>query len=77
MVFRQGMKPGAIIRVHTMHVWVDEILVNFDPDRAQRAAQAFADLARTNQVLVFTYHPAMLATFTAACAHAQVIHVRR
>ena len=42
---------------------VDEALVNFDPERAFLAAQAFTDLAETNQVLVFTCHRTMADMF--------------
>lgn len=59
----------------SLPVVVDEILVNFDLDRAQRAAHAFADLSQTNQVLVFTCHPSMIETFTSAYADAQIIHL--
>jgi uncharacterized protein YhaN len=59
----------------SLPVIVDEILVNFDPARAQRAVQAFADLSQTNQVLVFTCHPSMMETFTSACANTQIINV--
>ena len=45
-------------------VVVDEALVNFDPERAKQAAQAFAELAKTNQVLVFTCHPATADMFS-------------
>ena len=44
-------------------VVVDEILVNFDPNRALQAVAAFVDLSRTNQVLVFTCHPEVVETF--------------
>lgn len=37
-------------------VVVDEALINFDPERARYAAEAFARLAETHQVLVFTCH---------------------
>ena len=37
-------------------VVMDDILVNFDPDRAARAASAIRDLARRHQVLFFTCH---------------------
>ena len=60
-------------RTESLPVIVDEILVNFDPDRAQRAAEAFANLSETNQVLVFTCHPTMVETFKAASPGAQVI----
>ena len=44
-------------------VVVDEALVNFDPARARLAAEAFGQLAETNQVLVFTCHPATADMF--------------
>ena len=55
-------------------VVVDEVLVNFDPDRARLAAAAFATLSETNQVLVFTCHPGTADLFAQA-ARAQVIEV--
>ena len=55
-------------------VVVDEALVNFDPDRARLAAESFAGLAQTNQVLVFTCHPATAETFAKATA-AQVVDI--
>ena len=42
---------------------VDEALVNFDSERARLAAQAFSELARTNQVLVFSCHRGMVDMF--------------
>ena len=50
-------------RTEPLPVVVDEVLVNFDPDRALRAARAFVELSRTNQVLIFTCHPATLKLF--------------
>lgn len=44
-------------------VIIDEALINFDPDRARRAAAAFATLAQTNQVIVFTCHAIMRELF--------------
>ena len=38
-------------------VVMDDVLVNFDPDRTQAMAQALADFAGANQVLLFTCHP--------------------
>ena len=55
-------------------VVVDEVLVNFDPERARLAAESFAELSETNQVLVFTCHPGMAELFTDV-AGAQVIDV--
>jgi uncharacterized protein YhaN len=38
-------------------VVMDDILVNFDPKRAERAARAIGQLASRHQVLFFTCHP--------------------
>ena len=59
----------------SLPVIVDEVLVNFDPKRARRAAEAFAELARTNQVLVFTCHPTMAELFTEVDPEAKVINI--
>ena len=55
-------------------VVVDEALVNFDPERARLAAESFAGLSETNQVLVFTCHPSTAETF-AKSAGAQVVDI--
>ena len=55
-------------------VVVDEALVNFDPERAHLAAESFARLSKTNQILVFTCHPATAETF-AKSAGAQVVNI--
>ena len=57
-------------------VVVDEALVNFDPERARLAAESFGRLAETNQVLVFTCHPATAEMFAEA-AGAQVVDISR
>jgi uncharacterized protein YhaN len=57
-------------------VVIDEILVNFDPERARRAVEAFAELAQTNQLLVFTCHPATVDMFNSVVPDAQVIQLQ-
>jgi uncharacterized protein YhaN len=42
---------------------MDEVLVNFDPQRARRTAELILDVARENQVFVFTCHPDTVALF--------------
>ena len=71
---RCASEPGWVVE-KSLPVIVDEILVNFDPDRTRRAAAAFSDISRTNQVLVFTCHPAMVEAFQAACPDAQLIEI--
>ncbi len=55
-------------------VVVDEVLVNFDPERAKLAAESFATLSETNQILVFTCHPGTADLFAGA-AGADVVEV--
>ncbi|MCI0879634.1 MAG: hypothetical protein J4N78_12200, partial [Chloroflexi bacterium] len=62
-------------RTERLPVVVDEVLVNFDPDRARRAAEAFVELSETNQVLVFTCHPETVALFTDVAPETQVIRI--
>ena len=60
----------AYIRDHGRHaeplpVIMDDILVNFDPERAYRTAQSLANLAENQQVLFFTCHPRTAELLTA------------
>ena len=59
----------------TLPVIVDDILVNFDPDRAARTAHAFGDLSQSNQVLVFTCHPHIRDLFVQAVPGTRVIEL--
>lgn len=43
-------------------VLMDDILVNFDPQRAQQAAQALHQLAHDHQVILLTCHPQTVET---------------
>ena len=36
---------------------MDDILVNIEPGRARKAAEAIQNLSRSHQVLLFTCHP--------------------
>ena len=53
-------------RAERLPVIVDEVMVNFDPQRALRAANAFIELSQSNQVLVFTCHPWIVDLFQRA-----------
>jgi uncharacterized protein YhaN len=44
-------------------VIMDDILVNFDPVRARKAAEAIRDLSSSHQVLMFTCHPETVEIF--------------
>ena len=55
-------------RAEGLPVIVDEVLVNFDPRRALKAAHAFTELSQSNQVLVFTCHPQIVDRFVDAAS---------
>lgn len=75
----------AYIRSHAAHaaplpVIMDEVLVNFDPERAERTARAFADLAAGHdgpghQILYFTCQPHMVDMLRAAAPDAPLFLV--
>ena len=66
LALRFGLIRELGMRTEPLPVVVDEVLVNFDPQRAERAAIAFHELAETHQVLVFTCHPETAERFEAA-----------
>ena len=45
-------------QAESLPVVADEILVNFDPDRARQAAKILQEFAAQRQMLIFTCHPA-------------------
>ena len=70
LALRFGLIRDLGQRTEPLPVIVDEVLVNFDPDRAFRAAVAFTELSDTNQVLVFTCHPTVVKMFCDASSEA-------
>lgn len=56
-------------------VIMDDILVNFDPPRAQATAAAIARLSIHNQVLFFTCHPHILELFGDLSPPARIIRI--
>ena len=57
-------------RTEPLPVIVDEVLVNFDPERAQRAARAFRQLSAASHVLVFACQPTVVELFRAEASSA-------
>ena len=69
---RFGLVREFSLHTTSLPVVVDDALVNSDPRRASAAAEGFAKLVDTNQVLVFTCHPEIVQQFREACADAQI-----
>jgi uncharacterized protein YhaN len=58
LALRFGLVEHFAGQAESLPVVMDDILVNFDPIRAERAARSIEDLATRHQVLYFTCHPA-------------------
>lgn len=56
-----SIRLGLITRLgevgSSLPVLMDDVLVNFDPERREGAAEAIVELARQRQVIFFTCHP--------------------
>lgn len=57
LALRFGYIANHQLNDETMPVVMDEVLVNFDPVRATRAAATIRRFAETRQILFFTCHP--------------------
>jgi len=44
-------------RVGTLPLIVDDILVNFDPQRAKTTIRLLNEVSKENQIIMFTCHP--------------------
>jgi uncharacterized protein YhaN len=72
LALRFGLIDQFAERSGPLPVAVDEVLVNFDPDRALEAARGFARLSRRHQVIAFTCHPWVVELFKAAEPNARI-----
>jgi|GEM_PF-2623029 len=66
LALRFGLIREYGTNAEPLPIIMDDILVNFDPKRADAATQAIADLAESNQILFFTCHPETIARFKKA-----------
>lgn len=57
LALRFGLIEEFARKAESLPVVMDDILVNFDPDRASRAVASIRDLATRHQVIYFTCHP--------------------
>lgn len=60
---RLGLVRASAERGMRLPLLLDDVLVNFDPERADRTAEVLAEFASAHQVLLFTCHPETVARF--------------
>lgn len=63
LAFRIAVIRDFALSRRALPVIVDDVLVNFDPDRAAATLDAFAGLAEGHQVIAFTCHPHLRDAF--------------
>lgn len=64
MCIRFGLAAEIAANAAPLPLVMDDVLVNFDPERARGMAQAIASLAAEHQVLLFTSHPTVADQLT-------------
>ncbi|MCH8008860.1 MAG: hypothetical protein IIC91_08340 [Chloroflexi bacterium] len=72
---RFGFIREFAARAMPLPVIMDDILVNFDPERAAAACRALLELSRDQQVLLFTCHPATVEMMRSASSECSVIEL--
>jgi uncharacterized protein YhaN len=60
---RLGFIEEYETRSEPLPIIVDEVLVNFDPDRAKNSAEIFQEFGKDRQIIFFTCHPYMVEYF--------------
>ncbi|MBN1159025.1 MAG: AAA family ATPase [Bacteroidales bacterium] len=60
---RLGFIEEYETKTEPLPVIVDEVLVNFDPERAKKTAGIFHEFGENRQILLFTCHPATIQYF--------------
>lgn len=76
-----AIRLGLIARLGdvgaSLPVLMDDVLVNFDPERRQGAAEAIAQLASGRQIIFFTCHPETAAVFSEVAGSHTLIQLER
>jgi uncharacterized protein YhaN len=75
LALRFGLVLEFAARAEPMPVIMDDILVNFDPDRAREACRALGELSKEQQVLLFTCHPETVELVRSEAADCKVIEL--
>ncbi|HEV8065178.1 MAG TPA: hypothetical protein VGP46_10115, partial [Acidimicrobiales bacterium] len=81
LCLRLGLADSFAERAVGLPMVLDDVLVNFDPERAESMAVELAVTAKHRQVLLMTCHPALaelaLRTAGQSAAESQLIELKR
>ena len=77
LALRIGLIGSLGVTGAALPVLMDDVVVNFDPDRRAGAVAAIGELAAMRQVLFFTCHPETAAALAASVTGAAVLSLDR
>jgi uncharacterized protein YhaN len=77
LALRFGLIKESSRRSEALPVIMDDILVNFDPQRAELACRAIGELAEKNQVILFTCHPETVELFRAQVPDCMIVELHK
>jgi uncharacterized protein YhaN len=77
LCLRLGLASEFARRSVSLPLIMDDVLVNFDPERARAMAQELARFATQHQVLIFTCHPETARLFSEVAPETTVIPMQR
>ena len=72
---RLGLAAAFAEQGTRLPLLLDDVLVNFDPERAERGARVLVDHAARHQTLLFTCHPKTVERMLALCPEAAVLEL--
>jgi uncharacterized protein YhaN len=77
LCLRLGLASEFARRSVALPLIMDDVLVNFDPQRARGVAEELARFSRQHQVLIFTCHPETAQLFAEVAPETRVIPMER
>jgi uncharacterized protein YhaN len=77
LCLRLGLAAEFARRTASLPLIMDDVLVNFDPERARAVAGELVRFSRQHQVLVFTCHPETARLFAEAAPETNMIQMER
>jgi uncharacterized protein YhaN len=77
IALRLGLASEMASQSAHLPIVMDDVFVNFDPERARRMASAIAEFSKEHQVLIFTCHPQTAKLMQDVCREVQVREMTR
>ena len=76
LCLRLGLAAEFARRTASLPLIMDDVLVNFDPQRAHAVARELVHFSREHQVLIFTCHPETAHLFAGVAPETSIIQLK-